>query len=272
MEQVAPEQLLVSPIGKWATTHSSLVWCHSPALGGAVAWGRPTLEDAMATMRLLEVYLHPAIARRFAIAIDCHAVQAVDWTTVDFLIEWIRRHLPELRERVTLQVGIAPGGMTGVVLSSLLAVNGPSHPVRVCADWRAALFELAPSFGEALHGELRAALELARAVAPELRGVRELLQACDGRMSLHEAARRLGLSARSLQRALASAGASFRDEQLAARFSAARTLLAESELKVAAIAARLGISQRALAQLFTTRGAPPPRAYRLERRARRSSP
>jgi AraC-like DNA-binding protein len=262
MRRVSPEELLESPIGNWAATDTAVVWCHSPTLGGVVSWGRPNLEDTRATFHLVDLYRHPAVSPRFNIVTDGRALEGVDVEGIGFMIGWIRSRIDELRRRIVLQVGIIPDGTIGILLAGIMPLAGEGHPFRVFTNRRQALHVLAPTFGDVLEEELNAAVGQVRGLAPEVRRLRELLQDRDGDISQSDAARCMGSSTRSLQRALSMAGTSFREEQLKARFAVACDLLENSDLKVSSVAARLGISERALTQLFSARGALPPSEHR----------
>ena len=96
-------------------------------------------------------------------------------------------------------------------------------------------------------------------------GVRTLLgRRLDAR--IEDAAKELGVSERSLQRWLNQRGLSFHDEVVAARLAVACELLQTTDLKVAAIAARLGISERAVTMLFRSQTGLTPMAWRAQRR------
>lgn len=105
-----------------------------------------------------------------------------------------------------------------------------------------------------------------RGVPRELAALRAMLRGKGGDLSVAEAARQLGASPRTLQRTLLDEGTSFRQEKIEARLAAACELLAGSDLKIAAGAARLGITERRLEALFRSREMPSPAEYRRSRR------
>jgi AraC-like DNA-binding protein len=117
------------------------------------------------------------------------------------------------------------------------------------------------------HPSVASAISISAPTWCELSELRELLRSRQGRVTIGEAARELAVSSRSLQRALASRGTTFRAEQLAARFRAACTLFQSTELKVASIAAHLGVSERALRELVHARAGVPPHEQRARLRA-----
>jgi len=81
-----------------------------------------------------------------------------------------------------------------------------------------------------------------------------------------EAARGLGMSSRSLQRALGRLGTSFREVREQERM--AKTLLSETDMKGEAISKRLGYSSAAqFTTFFRLRAGRPPSAWRSFNRA-----
>ncbi|MBA3461050.1 MAG: helix-turn-helix transcriptional regulator [Deltaproteobacteria bacterium] len=92
------------------------------------------------------------------------------------------------------------------------------------------------------------------------------------RPSIDEAARWLAVSSRSLQRQLQEAGTSFRAEHDEARLRLARQLLLETDLKIAAIAERVGASTEAnFIAFFRRRMKQSPAAWRRASSASASS-
>jgi transcriptional regulator GlxA family with amidase domain len=82
----------------------------------------------------------------------------------------------------------------------------------------------------------------ARAPADELERVRSIVRASlHEELTLADVARRVGRSARSIQRGLAHAGTSFRSETTRLRIERARELPELGELKVEAVARAVGI-------------------------------
>ncbi len=91
-----------------------------------------------------------------------------------------------------------------------------------------------------------------RAVPSAILALRAMLGE-DVETGIDEAAKRLSMSPRSLQRLLQQHGTSFHDEQTSARFALAEALLRAGDEKVASIARRVGCSERTLTSLFRAR-------------------
>lgn len=237
------DDFVKAPVGRWAAAGSTVVWCRSPSLSGACAWGRPTVADARAALALFEILGAGPLAPRFDCVLDGHGLDGIDDDALRVLAEWTRARQRELARRVRLQINIPP--VRGAIAWGALTA-GPT--ARVEAEPRAA-YALVPG-GAPLADELTAIVAAVRGPA---RALRELLRARAGDLTVDDAARALGTATRSLQRALRDEGTTFRDEQTRVRFAIAGELLAGSKLKVVEIAARLGLTESGLEALIRSR-------------------
>ncbi|PVB63190.1 hypothetical protein DCO57_04865 [Labrenzia sp. 011] len=105
----------------------------------------------------------------------------------------------------------------------------------------------------------------AKVAAPRLTAVRSLIAELSlaGSISLVSVARHLEISPRTLQRRLSGASLDFRTLVEQSRFDMARLLLRETDLKVQAVAARLGYrTPGAFSRAFARWAGCTPRAYR----------
>lgn len=266
MQQAPGDDLLSSPLGRWSAAGSIVVWCHSPRLLGAAAWGRPDEGTIRRMIELMGIHLHPAIARRFSFVLDGSEVEAVDPDALQVWLDWAGRTLPSLLDRIVVHAGVVPASMVGFAIAGIQPMVGVDHNWKVFTGTRDAYRAASPEEGDAVCDEIAAVVRGLRGVPRELAALRAMLRGKGGDLSVAEAARRLGASPRSLQRLLLDEGTSFRQEQCEARLAAARELLAGSDLKIAAIAARLGITERSLEALFRSRDMPSPAEYRRSRR------
>ncbi len=268
MEQATTlDEFVRAPAGKWAVAGTTLGWCHSPTLGGTVCWGRPDAATARAAMRLYDAYRQ--LAPRFDVIIDGSLMEAVLPDAVEVLMNWARAEIDEIKRRVRGSVGVVPPGVDGLALAGISPHLDHPYPIKLVSDAGEGFRRFLPSGGQALAEEVAALVAAARGTAPALVGLRSLLRAREGRLSLDEAARALGVSTRSLQRLLADAASSFRAELLDARFEIATRLLSLTDDKVGAVAAHLGITKSALSTLVRERTGHRPLDYRRELRAKR---
>ncbi len=259
------ESFLAEPVGHWVVpAPTAIVFCATPELSGSVTWGRPTREDSERTLAAYEAYLHPSIADRFDVMLDGRGIESVDPEALGCLLEWLGSRREVLTRRVRQQVGVIADTLTGVTLAGILPTLGQTHSFQVTRDRRAALAAIGGD--DALCDEVDAAVALVRSEPPPLRELRDLLRADAREASIDSVARALAISVRTLQRVLHESGTSFSDELREARFSLARELLTESDVKIAALARQLGLSENALTKLVRDRTGLTP--MELRRRSR----
>lgn len=222
-------------------------------------WGRYS-EHAMAA--LWQAVPGELGAAPHASLIDASRVEHVDPVSVEQLADRLRRYQEALRAAVTRQAIVRPDGVTGMMFAGFTAVVGLPYPVQVFATRGEALAWLDRADAAAVV----AAIDDAARGDPLLADLRALLDA-DPRLDAPAAARRLGVSTRTLQRRLTDAGTSFRDERNAARLHAAQARLLATDDKLDAIAADVGCASAAhLATLFRRHVGEAPGAWRARRR------
>lgn len=244
------QELLSAPIQRWCLVGGGIVWCHSLTLCGAAVWGQPGPAEAR---ELMELFGHYGIlAPRFDVLLDGSAVDTIDHHALAITVAWLQGRVSELEARIRARVGVIPRGLTGFALAGISPAVGIADPVRVVTDARDGFRHLLPDGGDALCDEVTALIAQARGVSAPVLALRRLLAESYGAIDLAAAARGVGLSTRSLQRELGSAGLSFRSEQADARFRAAEELL-RSDDKLATVAAHLGLSEDGLTTFVRAR-------------------
>jgi AraC-like DNA-binding protein len=192
------------------------------------------------------------VAPRFDVLQDASGVEGIDLDGLAVVFDWLREYGHILRDHVRRRIGIIPPGLAGLALAGIAPVMELKSPVTILTDVREAFHQLLPEGGDALHDEVQGLILQVRAISPLVLGLRRALAETSGALDLPGAARRLGVSVRSLQRELAAAGLAFRTEQADARFRAAEELLRGDD-KLAAVAARLGLSDDGLTKLVRAR-------------------
>lgn len=261
MIETTADVIVHSPWGRYTTTGNAIVWCKSRMLCGTYLWGKPDADETRAIMRLFETY--PRITDpQFDMIIDTRAVESVDADALGVLTSWMWTHRKDMRERMKITSIVRPAA-TGFLLAGLLPTIASNPSFRVVTDAEAAFQEVVGDAGLALAAELEAIALRLRGIPRELQVVRALL-AKRVDLTIGEAADELAMSARSLQRRLGAHATSFHDEVTAARMTVASELLLTTALKVVSIAARVGISERALTMLFRTRTGLSPMQWRRE--------
>jgi AraC-like DNA-binding protein len=266
MEQ-APSvaEFVRSPLGRWCATRTTLGWVASPTLGGFATWGSATSEDVPLSTSLFEA-LH-ALPEPIDLVMDGRGIESVDFDAMGVLLAWIRSELERIRPRIKRRIGLIPTGPQGLTLAGISPVLGWTVGVTIATDLRAGLRELGAPDPEGLAAEVDALVARVREAPALLVELRSLLRVRGGDLGLADAARALKVSPRSLQRALAQGGTSYRAEELDARLDAALRLL-EGNAKVSAVAARLGVTEGALVRLVRARTGMSPTEYRAAKRAK----
>lgn len=213
-----------------------VVWCADALVAGVVLWGRPSIDEVERGLSVLDAYV--LLAPGTVVIVDAREVEL----DVDPLIDvntWCMANRYRLEQHLSLQVGLTRGGVTGTYPELRRAV---SHHIEVCADEVTAYTRGAGERGAALAREVAAHVAEVRDVPPAVVGLRALMREHSGNVSVGEASRALGVSPRALQRLLAQAKTSFRQEQAASREESAAELLDGTSGTLAVVAKQMGIS------------------------------
>ena len=241
------------PVGSGILVETNFLWCASPTLGGSTGWGSPTGAQAERVMHAVEAIFHPDVGPQMDIVLDGFQLEQVNPGVVFAIFEWTRKNLERLRNRIRRQVGVSPPGLGGLMLAGMLPMLGEPYRFQVVPTPEEAFRVVLGSDGDALREEISGYVDRFAGTPPLIGELGGLLRSHKGDLTLERAAQRLRRSARSLQRDLEAAGTSFRGEQAKARLVAAAELLAANDDKLAAIAARLGISASSLNRLIRDR-------------------
>ena len=252
------------PVGRYTVSRSCVVWCVSRSLCGLAFWGRPLADELLEIAAIVEAYPEQ-MAPSFDVVVDGRQVEALDGEALSVQMAWLWRHGAALLQRANIWSIVAEG--TAVArLAQAMPVLAGKFAFRVTTDAAVAFRAVAGEGGDALAVDVDAIAADARGLPRELHGVRALLaRRLDA--TIEDAAKELGLSTRSLQRSLGNQGTSFHQELVAIRFATACELLLTTDLKIAAIGARIGISERAVALLFRAKTGLAPLAWRDKQKA-----
>lgn len=253
-----------APVGRFTVLKASLVWCASPGLCGAVFWGHHDEEEARKILHICDQY-ERHMGATFNIILDTRGVEVVEPHNLQLLFSWLLERQDRMFPRIHLQASVIREGPIGFLLAGLLPVVGKTHPYRIFTDPLAA-FHVAGASPE-LCAEVETLSTRLQGIPQELRFLRAYLES-NPHTSIEEACSRVGTSTRSLQRLLARQGTSFHQEASRARLSLAQELLRASDLKLLAVSARVGLSERALTLLFRSQTGLSPAGWRKQNRSR----
>ncbi len=229
-----------APIGSCVLRANHVVWCAAPDLQGATIWGRldeASLRDMLDAGRH---QLHPAVAPRRRLLVDCSTVTDVDADAMVALSSLARDRVDLWAGAIEKQAVIVPAGLPGVLVGGALPSLGASHPLRFVHDLPAALAYLEHPLAARSHAAVAHLAQAQHGDSVLLAQLRTHLRHDPRAATLATAAGALRMSTRTLQRELARLDTSFSDELRHVRVGAAESLLVHSDLKIEAIAARVG--------------------------------
>ncbi|HTM23368.1 MAG TPA: helix-turn-helix transcriptional regulator [Kofleriaceae bacterium] len=257
------------PVGHYATGENLMMWCTRPELCGLVFWDRPSFADLR---ELAHVYDHGEIGTGIAVpcdfVLDARRVTGVDPGMYEGFIGEVGGRLADIRRRLRRQAFVRPSGLPGAAVSAFYTLLETDPDLRIFTDLQPALDWVndPDSAGLAAYlEELTAEVVSGSTLVDRLRAWLATQQ--DRPMiTIEEAGRGLALSARSLQRRLREAGTSFRAELDGQRLITARRLLLETDLKIAAIAQKVGRSEPNFISWFRRLEGESPAAWRRQRR------
>lgn len=256
------------PAGRYLAGRSFFHFFARPDLCGLVLWGRPDVDDVQVITGALEAET-PEHSGVHSSIVDARRLVDVDSAGFELLVDYFRRRSAVIAPNVEQHAMVRPAGVVGAIVAGFWNVAPSIYPdrTRIFAQILEALSWLGCPDGPALLDEIDC---LHSAISGTPRAVQALRDhaATHPRTSLAQAARIAGISARSLQDQLKSAGTTFRRELNAARVRAAQVMMATSDSKLTSIAAEVGCaSVQHFSTLFRKQTGVAPSAWRaLHRR------
>jgi hypothetical protein len=200
------------PIGQLSLGLTHLVWCHSSTLAGSLHWGRFTQDAAADLSQRLAFSGHLALAGGFDVLMNAQAMVGFDWPAWEDLAGYVRSQLPLWNQRIRKHAVVVPQGMVGALVAGMLPRFQPHYALRFFDALADAVTWLERPELSAILEEVEGITAAAQRVTPILRVLREHLDHVGEKASIESAARAVGLSPRSLQRALKREGTSFTAE------------------------------------------------------------
>jgi len=219
----------------WASFCARLA---SPGLWGFSVWGRVEREDALALLAALRLELHTSIPPHRSI-IDASRLLDVPKGSFDAFADYVREAHEALGSQVTALAIVRPPGLEGAVVAGFFQVLPPPYPVSVHDSVANALAAVAVDDD----GVIAAAIA-GLAIDDEegdddgavLRARLEVLADDAADLNLADAAKRLGVSERTLQRRLKEAGTAFSEVLRERRLQRALVRITREETPLTVIA------------------------------------
>jgi AraC-like DNA-binding protein len=267
VEASGPGDFTEEPGRRFYAGRRFLYWQDGIRAFGTVMWGRPTEADIAAMIPFFEIGID-ARFKGHSSFVDCRAIESIDMLAFGKLLSYLvsRRHA--WGPNVGRQAILHPDGFVGVMVAGALHVARPPYPFACFHGGGADAFVWC---GVA---DLHAPVETLRSSLIESPEIKTRVQSVfedRGLAAAAEVARALGLSQRTLQRRLAQAGTTFREERDRYLSLRIERFLSGTELDLDAIAAEVGLSSAShlVAHFRATHGTTPG-AWRAEHRRRAS--
>ena len=265
VRQASIAQFISAPIARYVVGRNWVYWCAHADLAGYVAWGRVEASDVRALAPILDA-MHAQATHAYCTMIDVRRVESVDASTFDVCARYAKTRLAAVSSAVARAALLGGAGFLGAIARGYVDVVPVSFPVAVFSGADEALSWLGRASDAPIVAEIEAVVSAAQTI-PLVRDLRALLDA-DTRLTLGTAARRLHVSARTLQRRLRDKDSSFAAEVLAARLRVAQRLMLESDAPLLEIALDAGFASAAhLSTQFRNAVGETPSAWRARHRA-----
>jgi AraC-like DNA-binding protein len=270
VRRVTVEQLAEDPVGCYVSGATYLHFCAAPTLWGIIMWGRPDEAQAKELGLALVKQLGPP-AVPHASLFDVSRVEGIDPGAFAAGGRYLATNRGALGSYLTRLALIRPSGISGATVAGAFDVLPRPYPARVFADaregyaWLVAEVGAAdwPRDGAALVEQLHAEASRTPALLGSLRTVLEAK--LDS--AITDAAKRLGVSSRSLQRKLGELGTTFQDELSRVRAGVAKRMLIETDAPLTSVALDLGFaSLQAFSAWFREEHGESPSAFRKRAR------
>jgi AraC-like DNA-binding protein len=261
------EEFVGSPFGRYVAGATFVVWCFDATFAGSVTWGSPTELEIRQLLRSFD--FDAAMNPGYAVVTDGSRLVSIDPVPFGLVIDYVQRKLPDYTRSVGRQAFVHREGLVGASIAGLAPALSVPWQWRPFWDEAAAFEWIGHPAAARVREEVRAITEPLATLPESLRALGEYLSKNLHSATLRSAGRALGFSERSLQRALAAAGTTFRREVSRARVEAAARLLSSTSAKLDAIAREVGCASGShLSQLFRRERGETPGAYRARRMVR----
>ncbi len=258
------EQFLANPCGRYLAGEGYFYGCSADQqLYYTILFGRPGVETLRQLVKLFAA--EPRGVKPHVSLFDLSMMDIIDPESMSVVTDYVRMQRDELKAKIRRQAVVYPPGVNGAVVRSYPSVVPFPYEVAMFGDRMDALDWLGCSAEAAQHLESLATLAVGGPVI-----LRALRATFVGRLpvaDLESSAHLLGMSSRSLQRALNHAGSSFRDELAGERIRRAQEMLRDTNAKTASIAMDIGCaSPQHFSTLFRRHVGQSPSVWRRQAR------
>lgn len=255
---------VADPVGRAFVGEHHVVWSFSPSVAGTFVYGYCDRAEAIAITRAWNY--EARLARPYRAVVDVAELSGFDPDAFRVVERDMARRIPDLETRLARQAVVRPPGMVGAFVAGFYHVLSPGFGWRAFARRADAYAWAFGAEGPAVCASVMAIVDAHRPLPLELSALRATMaRDLDHDPGLPGLARRVGASPRSVQRAFARAGTTYRREVLRLRVARARELLVTTDLKVEAVARSVGVrSLSSFVALFRRAVGVTPAGYRRE--------
>lgn len=262
-------ELAARPTGRYFAGKSFAVWCWNDRLFGTTIWGAPDEQAIDALLACWPLYAQLSAAG-YSVITDIRRLERFDPAHYPRVLAFAQAHRDRFEAHLTRHALVLGESLPALATSGLYSIAGVQRFERFL-DLAAAFDFVAPTLASTARPAVEQLIAAVSHESPTLAKLRAALREGDPALAVDDAAERIGLSTRGLQRELAAAGTTYRDESDRARVELACQLLDTTELKIEAIAHRVGCAQTSgLARLFARMTGEQPSSYRARRRRQAS--
>lgn len=256
-------RFIAAPAGFYVAGKTWIVWCAQADLAGAFVWGHHSEADAAELVAALRATA--ALAKPYDFVSDFSRVAAINIAAFEVLLQDIRRQRDVYYENTRTSVLVRPSGFASALATGAFrlyaattewrifggqevgstAKGGPTDPWR--RSWKIVdttelgFAALDRDDSEPARRAVEACFAAEASTDVEIATLHSLLLRTPS-LTLAEAAKRLKVSERSLQRKLEDAGTNFRKLSSDSKLQEARRLLEGTDEKLSEIARRVGLS------------------------------
>jgi AraC-like DNA-binding protein len=231
-------EFVASPFGRYVSEEGWLMWCGSPSLMGSAHWGIVDDAAVQTYLQAFDAAFHPDCKPPLDVITDGELVDR--WSDEGFsrMVEFGREWIPRWNEMVRCHAVVVAPGLAGILMAGAYPLLKPRYRYEFVTTIDRAFMALRRDLDRHILDEVKRVVEEQR--DPLLHGLRRYLSARLGAGTLEEAALKLEVSTRTLQRALQQRDTSFREELEEARVAAARRLLLDTDWPLEQIAREVG--------------------------------
>ncbi len=242
------DDFVASPADRYIARRTFCFWQRGTDCKGLITWGTPDESDAREMTRAFEAGAR--LDEPHVSLVDMRDLGAVDVVAFEVIMNYMTERQLVFERTVRRQALVHGTGAVGAAVAGFYRVVQPSYAVESFSELDAAARWLVPERADEVLTTVRALREPFVHTPEIVVLLRASFESTRSLPSAAQAARALGMSLRTLQRALAQANTSFRAERQRFRLERAERLLSGSAASIKAVAHAVDTTPERLTALF----------------------